>query len=1242
MAFNSTVAQNIAWIYVGAFSRPPVPSTSAAYNDPDGLAWWTDRFLTDEEGNPYYNDYVAIGESFAASAEFEMKYGALTDNQYITQLYQNMLGRDPDPAGLQYWVDRLEAGDSRGEILAEFGFSDENRAAEINQGHAASFNSYIVALANGTEDSWLANNPTLDPAWIPEGDYTLTLGPDNLIGGSGDDTFVAPVQQAFLGISNTLETGDQINGGGGVDVLRADLITTSTAAIPAGPAISPITNDVEQVYLRAQSINTDLAVNLSTIDAERMYGVEQWWSDNSRSSIQIEDIRSMPEATTFGMVETDPAPGGLGGIVAAGAGAGLYAYFDPAQVSDDRLKPTDSSLTLTLVDNGGGAELENFPLSGVAFRLDGVQYIAPVDLEGDATYTKLTADLNAYFATEPALADLVAVLNADNTITISDPNGGTFEAVGWTWVGNIVPAAGDLAWDQTVGAPIPVEMPIETGVVLDFVGRSSRGGSLDIGSMADGGVNVFNVEVDRDSWLTQMASRSDFGGGGLLNQLGIDTGLPPIGVAGYERHLETVNLASTGADGDLTVGLTGYEMATFTLSGLLFEFDPNLNCQNDPRVFNGLIDVQTVDGREFAGELNLGITLTEDAVRRYLDDATGEVEFNYWGSNQNDLFSFGLDEVLTGDPDFAMNVDMAGGDDYLSLFGFGGANGDITATNISVDGGEGSNKIAVNSSFGVDDATTFRSFANFATYEVQGDNDTTHDFTTMPGVETVVIATLEDNDDTTLIDLEDGTGVVISGKFQTCNDSNADQLFGDIAIQGADGEVLDITLENTARIDGQLIIDEIDVEDESVGNESAVTTVNLTSEGSRDTSNIVRDFDGERVTTLNLLGTQDLSILVDEMALLPVSGGNTPALTIDGSDLTGDLTLALNADMLRRNNLDRVTGTDGSNDLLALFNAGNDLSTTIVGFETIQFGWTANSFLDGVFDTGSENSQTAASITFNAANATGTDTFVIGLPGAGNALTLNNLQDGVNVVLGDESGENVLFDALNTLNAASGGVLNLRMSDVLDSITVSTTNINGFQTVNLDVASTVPFVLNPGDLSPDREFDLDFDADVTRLVVTGGEEGGSVTLDDLEASLSYIDFSGYEGGVTASLVDVPGDNTNTTIVVGNTGMFEFDENRATLTTDMVITYVFTSDVLDDTYHWEIDEFQAFNAGGGSLSNLSILDLRALGVSSLAEVVISDVVIPGQTTITSNTGLDFEIALIGVLAADLSNENFMFA
>jgi hypothetical protein len=113
----------------------------------------------------------------------------------------------------------------------------------------------------------------------------------------------------------------------------------------------------------------------------------------------------------------------------------------------------NSKLTLTLTDTTNPADLTGFPVNGVAFKLDGVSYTVPLASGVQSTYAAFTAGLNTALDANPALAALNAVLNANNTITITDPAGKTFVSVGYTFVGNVVPPAGTLTWNQNVGGP---------------------------------------------------------------------------------------------------------------------------------------------------------------------------------------------------------------------------------------------------------------------------------------------------------------------------------------------------------------------------------------------------------------------------------------------------------------------------------------------------------------------------------------------------------------------------------------------------------------------------------------------------------------------------------------------------------------------------------------------------------------------------------------------------------------------
>ena len=104
----------ITQIYNASFKRLP---------DPDGLRYWIDNFSSGKD------DERAVASSFLASAEFKQRYGEnVSDSTYVNTLYKNVLGRDADTGGLNYWLGQLNSGaETRYEVLLGFSESAENK-----------------------------------------------------------------------------------------------------------------------------------------------------------------------------------------------------------------------------------------------------------------------------------------------------------------------------------------------------------------------------------------------------------------------------------------------------------------------------------------------------------------------------------------------------------------------------------------------------------------------------------------------------------------------------------------------------------------------------------------------------------------------------------------------------------------------------------------------------------------------------------------------------------------------------------------------------------------------------------------------------------------------------------------------------------------------------------------------------------------------------------------------------------
>lgn len=81
-------------LYRAFFDREP---------DVGGAVYWITQ--TRDGASP---DDLAYG--FAQSAEFSQTYGPLTDADFLTLIYQNMLGRAPDQKGFEYWLGQMAGG----------------------------------------------------------------------------------------------------------------------------------------------------------------------------------------------------------------------------------------------------------------------------------------------------------------------------------------------------------------------------------------------------------------------------------------------------------------------------------------------------------------------------------------------------------------------------------------------------------------------------------------------------------------------------------------------------------------------------------------------------------------------------------------------------------------------------------------------------------------------------------------------------------------------------------------------------------------------------------------------------------------------------------------------------------------------------------------------------------------------------------------------------------------------------
>ena len=56
---------------------------------------------------------------------------AVSNKEFVIESYRDLLHREPDAEGLQYWIDDIEKrGESRDDVLANIKLSDEYKAMD--------------------------------------------------------------------------------------------------------------------------------------------------------------------------------------------------------------------------------------------------------------------------------------------------------------------------------------------------------------------------------------------------------------------------------------------------------------------------------------------------------------------------------------------------------------------------------------------------------------------------------------------------------------------------------------------------------------------------------------------------------------------------------------------------------------------------------------------------------------------------------------------------------------------------------------------------------------------------------------------------------------------------------------------------------------------------------------------------------------------------------------------------------
>lgn len=242
---------------------------------------------------------AAVTNAFSGSAESQSLYGASFGTAQVNAIYQMLFGRDAEPAGLTYWVDRVNSGvvSPAGAALAILEGAQNADATAITNKIATSalftagldttaeILGYSGNTAAATARDFLktvtttaATQAAVDAAIVSTvaagstgtgSSFTLTTGIDTVTGTSGNDTVLGDFTT-----TSTLNAGDQINGGNGTDTLKMygtydstkmpvtvtsievlDLVTAANAALDLSGWTKATTGIAKVVVENAAAIN---------------------------------------------------------------------------------------------------------------------------------------------------------------------------------------------------------------------------------------------------------------------------------------------------------------------------------------------------------------------------------------------------------------------------------------------------------------------------------------------------------------------------------------------------------------------------------------------------------------------------------------------------------------------------------------------------------------------------------------------------------------------------------------------------------------------------------------------------------------------------------------------------------------------------------------------------------------------------------------------------------------------------
>ncbi|MBO6755687.1 MAG: DUF4214 domain-containing protein [Roseibium sp.] len=676
---NSSEAQTfvaqVVRIYQAAFGRVP---------DTTGIDGWVDGLVA---GTTTTTELAA---GFVLSAEWTARYGSTEVNiTTLTGLYQNVLGRTPSGAEVDAWI---ATGLGLEQVLLGFANSAEfqaNISGAVNTllttaGNTATANIATVfdgTTSLGTGDAGVGQT------------FTLTTGIDNVTGTDNADTIIGSINAAAEA-TQTYQTGDTVDGGGGTDAFNITITDNTTS-----PLLT--TSNVENFFIQ------DTAN--STINAQNWSSPSQIWNNQSSGNLTVDNIGSLATiglrmATGQTDIQfTDSVVSGSSdalSIVTEGTGTSAGSIdLDVGNASGignaviETVTITSQGSAGSFLDVAGlGSAVTSISIAGSqGLQLDAVDVTALNTVDASSNSGGVTLDLDA----------------GARDLTVTGSSGNDSIDVSGTYDANDTINGGDgtdtLLIGITEADPAAVQSNVSNFEILAIVDDASNdevdasrfgvnqlrfdtdsaggGGAPVVSGLTSGATIILNTGLSNFGGTTAAdINLSDAAGSGDSLTLDINNTAGPGNVDVDITGIETFTIDASGSDQANSVDLDAAQVSSITvLAGSGANDDVTLTFGSGGTI------VSTVDASGTTGSGGLQVTLdAATAVTGATVTGTGNADVIN-GTNQADslISGAGNDALLGAGGNDAIDI-SGGGSNQIDFLTTAALNGTDTVTGFNV------------------------------------------------------------------------------------------------------------------------------------------------------------------------------------------------------------------------------------------------------------------------------------------------------------------------------------------------------------------------------------------------------------------------------------------------------------------------------------------------------------------------------------------------------------------------------